>query len=217
MPAEIVVLCPLEIERRAASAAVAARARVVRTGPGALAVARAVEGLDLASNGLVVLFGVAGGIAESPIAVTASDVIDGDTGERWTPTVGSDGGVVVVGVEAPIGTVEEKRALAARTGASVVDCESHGFARACAERGVRWAIVRGVSDGPGDTLPACAATWVRDDGITNARRVAADLLRRPVLIAPVARLGRATRAGLASAGARLDRIIDEESRRIGAS
>lgn len=211
------VLCPLEIERRAASAAAAGRARVVRTGPGAAAVARAVGAVDLGSVGLVVLFGVAGGLAETPGAVSASEVVDGATGERWTPRAGDGGGVVVAGVEAPIGTVEGKRALAARTGAAIVDCESHGFARACSERGLRWTIVRGVSDGPGDTLPACAAEWVRDDGRTDVRRVAADLLRRPALIASVARLGRATRAALAAAGGRLDRIIEEESRRIGAS
>ncbi len=211
------VLCPLEIERRAASAAAAGRARVVRTGPGASAVARAVEAVDFRSIRLVVLFGVAGGLEETPGAVVAAEVIDGATGERWTPPAGDYGGVVVVGVAAPIGTVEGKRALAARTGAAIVDCESHGFARACSERGVRWMIVRGVSDGPGDTLPACAAAWVRDDGRTDARRVAADLLRRPALIMPVARLGRATRAAIAAAGDRLDRIIEEESRRIGAS
>lgn len=214
MPSEIVILCPLEIERRAAATVEAGRARVVRTGPGAAAVARAVASLDADRAGLVVLFGVAGGLADTLIAVIAAEVLDGGTGDRWKPTLAGEAGVVVVGVETPVDTAVDKRVLHERTGAVVVDCESHDFARACVERGVRWAVVRGVSDGPDRALPLGVSGWVRDDGRTDAWRVAAGLLRRPGITPSVVRLGRATREALRAAGALLDRIIEDETRRV---
>lgn len=215
----IYVLCPLQIERRVAARAAAGRARIITAGPGAESIAQAVRRLDPRPQDALILFGVAGGLIDTEPAPIISAVIDAQTGARSTPTLTasvdeSASCVSVVGVSTPVTTVEEKRALAGRTGAALVDCESHAFAQAATERGLEWAVVRGVSDGPLDTLPPRVARWVDTRGRSRPIRIALDLARDPGSIADVARLGRSTRRALDAAAARLTRLLDADPRTI---
>ncbi|RMH28244.1 MAG: hypothetical protein D6693_04105 [Planctomycetota bacterium] len=212
----MVVLCPLMVERRAAARAVGSRAEVRCTGPGEAAIARAVRSLNPAETALVVLFGVSGGLRQMGEAPAISGVIDARTGERWSPTLVAPGpGAVVAGVDEPALTPSAKRAIAERTGASLVDCESHAFARVCASAPIAWAVVRGVSDGPDEALPAQAAHWVDDRGCARVGRVIRDCVRRPALIPAVARLGRRSSRALRAASGRLTALVDHAGATIG--
>lgn len=117
-------------------------------------------------------------------------------------------GAVLAGVAAPLLTPQAKHALRERTGADLVDTESHVFASICADRAVQWAIIRGVSDGPDDALPRRVSEWVDERGRSRPGRVALDLLRRPLLIPRVHRLGRSTGAALRAASALLDTLLE---------
>ena len=50
------------------------------------------------------------------------------------------------------------------TGAFAVDMESFGVARAAKEMGVPFIVIRAVSDGAADTLPACVVPAMGRDG-----------------------------------------------------
>lgn len=75
----------------------------------------------------------------------------------------------------------EKAALAARTGAQLVDMESYTFARCAQSMGIPWAIVRGVSDSASDTLAPEVPSFIDAHGNTRHLCVLRALLRRPSL------------------------------------
>jgi nucleoside phosphorylase len=112
-----------------------------------------------------------------------------------------------VSVAAPLADADAKRAERARSGADVVDMESAAFAREAMARGWRWTIVRGISDGALDALPADVADWTDADGRTRAARVAVALLRRPALARDMARLGARSRRAMAAVARALDEAI----------
>jgi len=91
-------------------------------------------------------------------------------------------GVTLIGVDEIIGTPAAKAELAARSGAAIVDMESHAFAGACQHRGIVWHIVRGVSDTPDETLPDKVLGWIDPSGNTRAARAIIDLASDPRLI-----------------------------------
>lgn len=211
----MLVLCPLVIEARAAERAAHRRATVLTIGPGPDAAERAVLELDAGAADVVILFGVAGGLTDTPLAPAIRAVIDPVTHETYcSPIITAmpphDSAVLVAGVDAPVRTPPAKRELAERTGAQLVDCESHAFARACRDRGMQWAIVRGVSDGPLESLPIEVSNWVDGRGRTRIGRVALDLMRRPSLLPRILLLGRRSNRALDAAGRRLMTLLDAE-------
>ncbi|MEZ6212243.1 MAG: hypothetical protein R3B46_13515 [Phycisphaerales bacterium] len=126
-----VVFCPLEIEAKAARKAVGQSCTIIRTGPGLGAIRRAIEHADLPAGSVAVLFGTAGGLAPVGITGRASIIIDTDA-RTWDAR--HNGGLTIAGVNAPVCKALEKQALARRTGASIVDCESHIFAPSLSRR-----------------------------------------------------------------------------------
>lgn len=215
MTKRILVLCPLEIERRSAARRVGAACEVRRIGPGAGNVTRAMETINLREYSLVVLFGVAGGLTPTDRAPEVAEVVDRESGERWrSPTVDDGAGVTVVGVDEPVCSPQAKRDLHARFDASLVDCESHEFARRCEAIGVRWAIVRGVSDGPDETLPAQSAGWISRDGRTRLRGVAQSCARNPLIIGSLLKLGCQTNLALKAACDRLATVVDQDAQEV---
>lgn len=215
MTYRILVLCPLEIERRAAARRVGATCEVRRIGPGADNVTRAMETINPQAYRLVVLFGVAGGMAQTDRAPAIAEVVDQASGERWRSPTAADGiGVTVVGVDAPVCSPQAKRELHARFDASLVDCESHEFARRCEAIGVRWAIVRGVSDGPDAALPAQSAGWISRDGRTRLRGVTQSIARNPLIIGSLLKLGRQTNLALKAACDRLATVVAHDVQRV---
>jgi nucleoside phosphorylase len=75
-------------------------------------------------------------------------------------------------------TRAERAALASRCAAEVVDMEGVHLARALQARGIRFAMVRVVSDDASRDLPALGEA-IGADGSVNALRVAAAFVRRP--------------------------------------
>ena len=72
---------------------------------------------------------------------------------------------------------DAKRALAARSGADLVDMESRAFAECATQAGIPWAIVRGISDDATSPLPPEFAQFVDDRGETRLSRVLASVDR----------------------------------------
>ena len=75
-------------------------------------------------------------------------------------------------------SVHERGELARRYAAGVVDMEGTALAAALASRGVRFAMIRVVSDDASRDLPALGAA-IRPDGTLDAVRVALAFVRRP--------------------------------------
>jgi hopanoid-associated phosphorylase len=166
---------------------------------------RAAQGAaDLSAHGAKVLlsFGFAGGLDLSlrpgDIVVGAGVVgIDGkmretddalaqricaaldETDCRWTAGL-------VAGADQAVATAAAKQALAARTGAVIVDMESHGVAAA----GLPFSILRVVVDPAERALPACVLAAVDPSGRVNLVPLLAGLLRRPREIGPLLALAR---------------------------
>jgi len=176
---------------------------------------------------LAILAGVAGGLAAeaAPASTRVLERVTDLSGNEWMcrlaageigesrPSAGRP--PTVVGVDEPVFSAEDKRSLRERTGAFIVDTESHEFARACEAAGVRWAVVRGVSDGPDDSLPRQAARWVTEDGLTRPWRVAATLASHPWQVGRVAKLGRCSSKAMRAVGGRVAELIEHERARAG--
>jgi hypothetical protein len=123
--------------------------------------------------------------------------------------------VSIVSVAAPITDAAGKRAERARSGADVVDLEAAAFAREAEARGWRWAVVRGVSDGAGDALPAGVEGWTGADGRTRVASVAVAIVRRPALLPEVLRLGARSRRAMAAVAVALEAAIGSNGARHG--
>ena len=159
--------------------------------PVGIAAARPAKAADLAEEMIgdgckaLLSFGMAGGLSTDLKAgdlVIASSVIapDGtifETSGPWLETVraaiGEREGVTVAaiaGSDRAVATPAAKRALAEETGAAAVDMESHAVAKAAADGGAAFLVIRAVADPvdraipdwvpvrpPGSTWPA--ASW----------------------------------------------------------
>lgn len=213
----IAILCPLEFEltavRRAldrarahapASMPPVSSIELIGCGPGGANTIFAVG--KLASRrippALIVLAGLAGGLRRTALCPRVAHVMD-LTGARRAPKASPGGpgsGVTVVGVEQPVFTIAEKRSLLERTGADLVDCESHAFAFECERTGLVWAVVRAVSDGPNHTLPPQVMRWTDPWGKTITGQARRDLLRNPAVIPAVIGLARRSKRAAGAAG-----------------
>lgn len=143
-----------------------------------------------AGSSALVSFGVAGGIAPAlkpGACVIATSVIDHDrvhkTDARWAHRLARiiPGAVTgaILGVPEPVAEAETKHALHARTGASVIDMESHVVARTAAQHGVPFAAIRVVVDPAERTIPRSALAGSRADGTIDPLAVMRSLARYP--------------------------------------
>lgn len=216
------IVCPLEFERSALRG-LARRpgVRLHRCGPGAAAVAAWAEAAGIPRGAPVVLAGVAGGLGDGVpggSAIEAAAVLgDGCPAGGWRPAAAVTAlpRATVVSVVAPITDAAGKRAERARSGADVVDLEAAAFVREAEARGWRWAVVRGVSDGAGDALPAGVEGWTDADGRTRVASVAAGIVRRPALLPEVLRLGARSRRAMAAVAGALEAAIGSNGARHG--
>jgi hypothetical protein len=208
--ARVVIVCPLEIERRAIVGRVGCA--VECCGPGPDRIRHFMR--NVPDDAIVLLAGIAGGLTVERGVPAIGEVVD-EGGAAWTPPVrvGSGPGVCVVGVDAVVSSPEDKASLAQRTGAAMVDCESHVFAQIASERGMQWGVVRAVSDGPREHLPAETARWVTASGGVALGAVLMDLLRRPSLIGAAMTMRRQSSAALEECGEVLASFVTAESRR----
>lgn len=217
------LVCALEFERRMLlRAGLGGTAEIHCCGPGVNNV-RSWAGQVHPANRVVILCGVAGGLSPKLApgdAMVMVDVIDPVRNVRRRSEVvqecsrqsqfplGS-----IAGSSTIIHNPQAKRELFERTGAQMVDMESAAFAEIAADRGWRWAIVRGVSDGADESLPIEAANWVDERGRTKPLAVAGTLLRRPVLVPTMLRLRRNSALALDSVADLVRKLINCETTR----
>jgi adenosylhomocysteine nucleosidase len=177
------------------------------------------DGKHLAANlshamaagcGGLISFGVAGGLApglKPGSCVIGSSVLDGEverpTDARWSQRLmrmipGSVLGAIA-GVCEPLAFASEKRELHEKTGALIVDMESHVVARTAAQHGVPVAAIRVVVDPVTRTIPRSALAGTRSDGTIDPLAVMRSLVRYPRDLAGLIRMSfdaRAARAAL---------------------
>lgn len=159
-----------------------AGARIVEIPAGA----HAADGLpDLLAAERIIVIGLCGALQTiSTQSVVVYDAAVDD--ERWFSCDASLADVLpgaqrVVGFTTPavVTSAREKRALAARSGAHVVDMEGTPLASALAARGVRFAIVRVVSDDALHDLPPIDNA-IDSQGTVRPERLAFAFARKPL-------------------------------------
>ena len=150
----------------------------------------------------VLSFGIAGGLAADVATgdiLVASSVWDAAVNHTadpaWMATLVARMAARIgplAASETLLNTPGAKAALHRRTGALAVDMESGAAARFAATRGIPFAVLRAVADGPRDVLPMAASVGLNSDGSTAPLRVLAALARHPMDLPPLLRLARAS-------------------------
>lgn len=218
---EGIVLCPLRYEQRQLQRAGLDRvAGIECCGPGADNVARWFERHEqrAVQASWLMLVGVAGSIDTAAAPGTAhvvTAVIDQHDDRRRNSLLhpaGERRECMITSSNTVIDTPEGRAALSYATGAHLVDQESASFAACADQLGVRWGIVRGVSDGMGSRLPRRIEQWVDDDGRTRVGRVLLCLLFSPGDLLRVLALGRTSRRAMRAATSVVREVIDECSK-----
>lgn len=215
-----ILVCPLAAERSALrrSPGWPSDWAIDVSGPGDAGVRRWFERRQ--PTGPVLFIGTAGGLkvdAAVGIAGLVSEIVD-PTGRRLAVAAtrvahGSIPQWRVVTVAAPASTPEAKRRLRDASSAAIVDMESAAIADEATRRGIAWSIIRGISDGPDDSLPDGIERLVDRDGGTRIGAAIACIARRPMLLGPLRRLGARTAAAMTSAAAIAQQLFAEEAPR----
>ena len=161
------------------------RWQVVQSGPGAARAAAAASRAIDAGAGLLVSWGLAGGlsvaVAPGTVVLPKRVLAEGEAplpvDAAWHSrlTALADELVVDCGdlltVDEPLESPAAKRAAAAATNAVAVDMESASIANAAARARVPFVALRVVVDGVDDALPAGAQHWLDEQGRTRASAV----------------------------------------------
>lgn len=167
------------------------------SGMGAAAVARACDRV-LAPGAVdtLVSIGWAGSLScglSAPEAVAVREVIDAATGERFL-TAASAGdaegqrlGQLLVTLD-HVAAQEEKRQLAEKYQATLVDMEAAAVARIARERGLAFLCFKAITDGPNDKLPDFNR-FIGDNGQVHVPSLARWAALRPSHWGPLRRLG----------------------------
>jgi adenosylhomocysteine nucleosidase len=164
----------------------------------ALARAAVVALLDAVDVEWVIVVGITGVIdAETPIGtlVLPELVVDGADGSEHRPEplhLGTARGKIWTTDELLVDPAVHAD-LRAR-GVVSLDMETAAIARVCEERGVRWSVVRAVSDRAGDgSVDAEVFALSHQDGRPNVRAVARYLVSHPGAIPRLVRLARGSK------------------------
>lgn len=156
----------------------------------------------------VLSFGIAGGLApqvatgELIVASTLWEAgearaVDADWTAMLQARCKARAGVLAAS-DALLSSAAAKAALHRASGALAVDMESGAALRFAEARGLPFAALRAVADGPADVLPAAAAVGLNPDGSPAPLRVLGALLRRPGELPALLRLARASAAAHAA-------------------
>ena len=155
-------------------------------------------------NGIIsigIAGGLAPGLAPGDWVIASGVVADGiryPTDSRWSrsllralPTASY---AEISGVDAPVVTSDDKRAMYESTRTVAVDMESHIAAKVAATHGVAFAACRVIIDPAERTLPPAALVGMRADGTPDAWAVLRSLLRQPGQLPALLRVVADTRA-----------------------
>ncbi|MDP6986844.1 MAG: hypothetical protein QGG74_02250, partial [Phycisphaerales bacterium] len=174
----LTILCPMHIEAAKLRGLASRRGwTLITTGIGGNAIERVLASVPPPVP--VLLAGVAGALVADLAPGSAhliSEVFTPD-GVLQSPLIAE--GLRSTGADEIVATPNDKAKLSAKTGAHVVDMESHAFALSASAANRPWAIIRGVSDGIDHHLPAGCDQWFTPDGRIRSLRAAKDLLGRP--------------------------------------
>ncbi len=147
---------------------------------------RAARALLDAGAGALVSLGLAGGLDPSlrPGDVVVCETVFSRgacyrTDAARSRRLGGATPHVVLGGDAIVASVEEKRRLWRETGAAAVDLESGAVARLAIERGVPFAVLRAVCDPAERGLPHAACVALDARGAVAIWRVVGSLIVRP--------------------------------------
>jgi adenosylhomocysteine nucleosidase len=147
----------------------------------------------------IISFGIAGGLAPHlPPGqwVVASDIIseddrhttDRDWSERLLRVLPGAVPATIAGSDAPVADPLAKRALHDRTGALVVDMESHLAARIAAAHGLPFTACRVVLDPAHRNLPPAALLSLRPNGNPDVAAVLRSVMEQPSQLPDLMRL-----------------------------
>lgn len=160
------------------------------SGMGAAAVARAVEHVLAPGNvDTLVSIGWAGSLScglRAPEAVAVREVIDDATGEHFLTASGEGQRLITL---AHVADQKEKRQLAEKYQATLVDMEAAAVARMARERGLAFLCFKAVTDGPNDKLPDFNR-FIGQDGQLHVPSLARWAALRPGHWGPLRRLGK---------------------------
>ncbi len=185
----------------------------VSAGMGKDAAARACATAESASGGLngLISLGWAGALwcgAHTAQAYVVAEVIDGDTGERFSaslpPSATSPIKLVTIG---HVALAEEKRQLGERYGAVLVDMEAAAVARIAREKAIDFCCFKAVSDACGEVLPDFNR-YGDGEGQIRMPALLAHLAFRPKYWPAMARMGKNTKTGAVALAAALRDFLE---------
>jgi adenosylhomocysteine nucleosidase len=156
----------------------------------------------------LISFGIAAGLAPGKrpgACLVAREIAYGDlrypTNQAWAMRLQSiiDGAelAIVAGVDHPLQSPVEKRALYAETGAVAADMESHITARLASEHVLPFAALRMIADSASRAIPAAALAGMGEDGRVDVLAVLASLARSPSQLPTLIGLAVDTRRAMA--------------------
>jgi len=126
--------------------------------------------------------------------------------EPLDPLRGLPAAGTLLSVTAVVDSAAAKARLWMQTGASSVDMESGPIVAWARRRGIRVAVVRGVSDTAAEAVPADLAGLVEPSGRVRTTSALRAVLARPRAVSDALTLGRGTAAALKAVAAALARI-----------
>jgi hopanoid-associated phosphorylase len=154
----------------------------------------------------IISFGIAGGLAPGLApgtrlvarSVVGEDGVryfgDPDWSERLSCALGGAAIADIAGVDFPVSSPDERRALHLKTGALATDTESHVAARAAAANKLPFAAFRVVADPAHRQLPHAALVAMRPDGSIALGAILGSLMRDPRQIPQLMRTANDARA-----------------------
>jgi len=154
--------------------------------------------IERGSRGII-SFGIAGGLAPRMAPgqwVVASTIVsnagrhatDPEWSERLLRALPGSVHATIAGSDAPVADPHAKRELHHRTGAIVVDMESHLAARIAAAHGLPFTACRVVLDPAHRNLPPAALQSLRPDGSPNLGAVLRSVMEQPKQLPDLMRL-----------------------------
>jgi hopanoid-associated phosphorylase len=147
----------------------------------------------------IISFGIAGGlvpdlspgqwvVASAIVSAHERHAVDAPWSQRLLDALPGAKFAAIAGVDTPVADPSEKRALHDRTGALVVDMESHLAARIAAAYGLPFTACRVIIDPAHRSLPPAARLSLRPDGLPDFAAVLRSIVGQPSQLPGLMRL-----------------------------
>jgi len=203
------VIAATGLRAEARIAARSANVRAVAGGGDGARLAQLIEYSVAEGGQAIISFGIAAGLVPSLAAgacLVGREVLYAGICHRadtaWTArmeeAIGTAMRVAIAGVDRPLKSASEKRALNAESGAVAADMESHIVARLATRHRLPFAVLRVIADPAEREIPSAALAGLRSDGGLDPLGVISSLLQNlgqlPALIHLAADVRRAMTA-----------------------